>query len=148
MQETVLAAGARHESGAHPPFGRPSSGLHRRREGGATVKKLPDLLKRKRRRLPVWRRVLYLAGAVLAFAAGIVGWLLPVVTGIPFLVLGAVLLALTSQRMVGWVNAWERRLPERWRRTLRRSVQKMPGRRWKRAVNSPRGGSAPRARSA
>jgi uncharacterized membrane protein YbaN (DUF454 family) len=112
------------------------------------MKKLPDLLKRKRRKLPAWRRALYLVGAALAFVAGIVGWLVPVVTGIPFLVLGVVLLALTSQRMVGWVNAWERRLPERWRRKLRRGVQKMPGRRVKRAVNIPRSVAAPRARSA
>ena len=103
------------------------------------MKRLPDLLKRKRRRPPVWRRALYLAGAALAFAAGILGWLVPVVTGIPFYVVGAVLLAMASPRAVDAINALERRLPERWRRSLRRAVRKVPSRRLRRSVNLPPG---------
>jgi hypothetical protein len=101
------------------------------------LKKLPDLLKRKRRRLPAWRRVLYFAGAGLAVAAGVFGWLVPVVTGIPFYGGGAVLLALARPAAVRWINGLERRLPERWRRRLRRAVRKVPSRRLRGAVNLP-----------
>ena len=99
---------------------------------------LPALL-RKRPAPPPWRRVLYLVGAVLAFAAGIAGWVIPVLTGLPFWVGGFVLLAMASQGTRHAINALERRLPESWRRRLRRRIKKVPSRRVKAAVNLPRG---------
>jgi uncharacterized membrane protein YbaN (DUF454 family) len=60
------------------------------------------------------------------FALGIVGWLIPVVTGIPFLVFGLVLLGMSSQRAREWINRAERRLPLRWRRRLRAGLQRLP----------------------
>jgi hypothetical protein len=60
---------------------------------------------------PLWKRVLCVIGAVILFALGIVGWLIPVVTGIPFYALGLVLLGISSQRVREWINHAERRLP-------------------------------------
>jgi Flp pilus assembly protein TadB len=87
---------------------------------------LPDLLKKTARRRPLWQRVLLVAGAVLAFLAGIVGWLIPAVTGLPFYVVGFVLLAMASTRVRLWINRVERRLPHRWRQRLRNGVRKIP----------------------
>ena len=55
---------------------------------------------------------------------GIVGWLVPVVTGLPFYAAALVLLAVASERVRGWINRLERRLPRAVRRALRRAVGK------------------------
>jgi uncharacterized membrane protein YbaN (DUF454 family) len=83
---------------------------------------LPDLLPPPRKARPWWLRGLYLAGAGVCFLLGIAGWLVPVVTGIPFYVAALALLGMASDRTRRWVNAAERRLPERWRRGLRRAL--------------------------
>jgi hypothetical protein len=98
---------------------------------------LPELLRPRRKKVPVWRRVLYGVGAALAFVAGIVGWLVPVVTGIPFWIAGLVLLALAVPRTTAVLNALERRLPERVRRGLRRGIAKVPIRSLREAVVQP-----------
>jgi hypothetical protein len=95
--------------------------------GGARLnQKLPDLL-RTSAPPPLWKRVLCVIGAVILFALGIVGWLIPVVTGIPFYVLGLVLLGMSSQRVRTWINHAERRLPIHWRRRLRTTLRRLPG---------------------
>jgi hypothetical protein len=86
--------------------------------------------------MPKRRRILYLGGAILAFAAGIAGWLVPIVTGIPFLIAGVVLVAMASRRSARVVNAVERRLPHSWRRALRRGARKVPIRRLREAVQT------------
>jgi hypothetical protein len=97
---------------------------------------LPDLI-RDREPAPVWRRVLYGLGAGLCFAAGIAGWVIPVVTGIPFWVGGFVLLAMASQRTRHAINAGERKLPPRWRTKLRTALGKVKSRRLRGALNLP-----------
>jgi hypothetical protein len=97
------------------------AGGEARRDGA-----LPDLIRVDRPEPPAWRRVLYVVGAVLCLAGGIVGWVIPVMTGIPFLVAGVVLLAMSTRRASRVVNAAERRLPESWRRALRRGLSKAP----------------------
>lgn len=101
---------------------------------------LPDLLKVPRTNRPVWQRVLFGALALLCFVAGVVGWLLPLVTGLPFYVAGFVFLALASDRARGWGNRLERRLPESWRRRLRSALAKVPSRRLAENVNLPDAG--------
>ena len=68
--------------------------------------------------------MLCLIGAVILFLLGIVGWLIPLVTGIPFYVAGLFLLSMGSDRAREWVNRLERKLPMRWRLTLRRVMRK------------------------
>lgn len=82
-----------------------------------------------------WKRVLFLAGATLLFVAGLAGWLIPVVTGLPFWVAGLILLALASRRATRQINSLERRLPEAWRRKLRHGIVKVPIRKLREAVN-------------
>jgi hypothetical protein len=95
---------------------------------------IPDLLRTDRKPAPLWRRGLYLLGAALAFVAGIVGWLVPVVTGIPFWIAGIVLLAVAVPKTAHVLNALERKLPDRLRRGLRRGIAKVPIKRLREAV--------------
>ena len=65
-------------------------------------------------------RLVYLVVGVICIALGVVGWLVPIVTGIPFYILGAWLLGLASVRVRHAINALERKLPAGLRRRLRR----------------------------
>jgi uncharacterized membrane protein YbaN (DUF454 family) len=58
-------------------------------------------------------------GALALFALAIVFWLVPVLSGIPFWVLGALVLGMASRRAARWINRQERRLPPSWRLLLR-----------------------------
>jgi uncharacterized membrane protein YbaN (DUF454 family) len=82
---------------------------------------LPDLLRNDGRR-PLWLRAMGLGGATVFFALGVVGWLIPVVTGLPFHAVALALLALSSDRVGGWVNRAERRLPRHRRLAIRRAL--------------------------
>ena len=65
------------------------------------------------------KRVALLALALVFFVLGIVGWLVPVVTGIPFYILALACAGLASRRVAAWINRQERRLPRRVRLLLR-----------------------------
>lgn len=69
---------------------------------------IPDLLRVDGGEHPLLRRVLFSIGAAVCLVLGIVGWLVPVVTGVPFYVLGAVLLAKAVPSFGHWLNAKER----------------------------------------
>ena len=99
--------------------------------------RLGDLLELDGAKRPLWARVLYLAGAGVFFVLGIVGWLVPVVTGIPFYAAALVLLAMSSDRARAWINRAERRLPDRLRRALRRALHRIPSERIRRHVRRP-----------
>ncbi len=72
----------------------------------------------------VWIRLLWLAGAMVCFVLGIVGWLIPVVTGIPFYVAGFLMLAACSERARRWLNRVEKDLPLSWRLKLRAAMER------------------------
>lgn len=97
---------------------------------------MPDLL-HERPSQPRWRSVLYFGGAIVCFAAGVIGWLVPIVTGLPFYVLGLVLLGLAGHRTRRWVNALERRLPERLRRRMREALARHAGPRLRAIIQFP-----------
>ena len=88
---------------------------------------IPDLLRDQGGRHPFWLRVVFLAAALVCLAAGVVGWLIPVVSGIPFYVAGLVFLGLASDRTRRFINRLERRLAESTRRKVRRLLAKVPG---------------------
>lgn len=88
---------------------------------------LPDLLRAQNGRHPFWLRVVFLAAAAVCFVGGVVGWLIPVVTGIPFYVAGLVFLGLASDRTRRLINRLERRLAESTRRKIRRVIARIPG---------------------
>jgi uncharacterized membrane protein YbaN (DUF454 family) len=71
---------------------------------------LPDLLSTDIRR-PLWARALCVAGAMVCFVLGVIGWLIPLVTGLPFYALGLILLGMASARAARWINRLDRRLP-------------------------------------
>jgi hypothetical protein len=91
-----------------------------------TENTLPPLLRTSRGPQSLWRRILLISGALGCFLLGIFGWLLPVVTGIPFYVAGLVLLGIASPPVRRWINRIEARLPLRWRRLLRAGLDKIP----------------------
>ena len=88
---------------------------------------LPDLLREQDGRHPFWLRGIFLAAALVCFAAGVIGWLVPVITGIPFYAAGLVFLGLASDRTRRFINRLERRLAESTRRKIRRLIAKVPG---------------------
>lgn len=73
---------------------------------------------------PAWVKPLLIAGAVVCFILGIVFWLLPVITGIPFHIAAAFLLAGASESCRKLLNRWEARLPHKHRLRLRRWAAK------------------------
>jgi sodium-dependent dicarboxylate transporter 2/3/5 len=97
---------------------------------------MPDLVRELPGR-PRWRSSLYVVGALLCFVLGIIGWLMPVVTGLPFYALGLVLLGLAGARPRRWVNALERRMPEHLRLLLRQSLARWAGPRLRRVIHVP-----------
>lgn len=70
------------------------------------------------------KRVALLALALGFVALGIVFWLLPVVTGLPFYLLALLTAGIASRRVAGWINRQERRLPRRWRLLLRPKLRR------------------------
>jgi hypothetical protein len=100
---------------------------------------LPDLLRAPDERHPFWLRVIFLGAAVVCFALGVVGWLIPVITGIPFYAAGLVFLGLASDRTRRFINRMERKLSENTRRRVRRIIGKVPGQWVRNLVNIPEG---------
>jgi hypothetical protein len=100
---------------------------------------LPDLLRAPDGRHPFWLRVVFLGAAVVCLALGVVGWLIPVMTGIPFYAAGLVFLGLASDRTRRFINRMEHRLSENTRRRMRRVIAKIPGRWVRDLVNIPEG---------
>ena len=71
--------------------------------------------------MPAWRRTLLLVSGQLCLVLGVIFWLIPVVTGIPFYLAGFALLAPVSPRFARWINWLDRKLPHRARLALRRT---------------------------
>ena len=86
----------------------------------------PPLLRIRKTQRSFLTRVLLVGGAILCLVFGILGWLVPVVTGIPFYVLGLILLGMASSGVRNWINRAEARLPPRWRKLLRNGIAKIP----------------------
>ena len=97
---------------------------------------IPDLL-RPRPPEPRWRAALFIVGALVCFALGVVGWLIPIMSGLPFYALGLILLGLVSDRMRRLVNSLERRLPESARRRARGIIARRAGSRLRHIVHLP-----------
>jgi uncharacterized membrane protein YbaN (DUF454 family) len=89
----------------------------------------PPLLRIRKTRRSLFSRIFLVAGALVCFVLGIVGWLLPVVTGIPFYVLGLVLLSMASSGISDWINRAESRLSPRYRKLIRDALARIPIRR-------------------
>ncbi len=98
---------------------------------------LPDLLREHEGHRPLWLRALYVLGALVCIAAGIAGWLIPVMTGIPFYAAAVVLLGLASDRVRRAINRLERRLAESNRQRVRRLLAKLPGAWVRRLIHIP-----------
>jgi hypothetical protein len=98
-----------------------------RQIGRALTPPLPDLLRQQDGRHPFWLRLVFLGAALLCFVAGVPGWLIPAITGIPFYVRGLVFLGLASDRTRRLINRLERRLAESTRVRLRRALAPLPG---------------------
>ena len=103
---------------------------------------LPDLLRAQDGRHPFWLRIVFLAAALVCLALGVVGWLIPVMTGIPFYAAGLVFLGLASDRTRRFINRMERRLSGNTRRKIGRVIAMIPGRWVRDLVDIPEGAVA------
>ena len=68
----------------------------------------------------LFKRFLFLALSLLLLVMGLIGWLVPIVTGVPFFVASLVAVAMASHRGCRAINEIDRRLPLSLRRGLRR----------------------------
>ena len=98
---------------------------------------LPDLFREPERRHPIWLRILFVAVALACFAAGVVGWLIPVITGLPFYAIGLVFLGLARVRVRRWLMRLDRRLAEGTRSKIRSYLARVPGGWMRRLVHIP-----------
>lgn len=99
-----------------PPDDRPSSLTE-----GVSI---PDLIGEPRGEHSVLRRLLWGLGSLVCFVLGIIGWLVPVITGIPFYILGLALLSKAVPPVGRWINRRERRWSLSWRLLLRPKLRK------------------------
>src|SRR5258705_11700709 len=100
---------------------------------------LPDLLREQDGRHPFWLRLVFLGAALVCFVLGVVGWLIPVITGIPFYAAGLVFLRLASDRVRRFINRMQRKLSENTRRRIRRTIPQVPRRAARHPVKLPEG---------
>lgn len=103
----------------------------------------PDLLPVNDSRPSLASRTGLFAGAGLCFSVGLLLWPVPVATGLPFHVGGLLLLGMASRRVARALNRWERRLPERFSRPLRRVVASVRARFHRQAPLESEGEGAP-----
>lgn len=87
---------------------------------------LPDLIALDGVPRGAIERAALLVAAGVFFVLGVVFWLVPVVTGVPFYVLAAVCAGMASRRAAAGVNRLERKLPHRVRLLLRRRRGREP----------------------
>lgn len=85
---------------------------------------LPDLIETKGPERSVIHRVALWTLAGLCFVIGVVFWLIPVLTGIPFYVAGVAFLGMSSPRIGRWINDHEARLPHRHRVRIRKLLRR------------------------
>ncbi|MDZ4829655.1 MAG: hypothetical protein SGJ09_05580 [Phycisphaerae bacterium] len=69
--------------------------------------------------LSATKRVWLIVAGIVLIIVGIIGWILPVVTGVPFWVAGLICLSRASDRCRRLVNFGDRRLPGKVRTALR-----------------------------
>lgn len=106
------------------PPRRPPTGEEHEAALEAWAAALPELIPHADAHHPLMRLAALLA-SLFFFGLGIVGWLLPIVTGIPFHVLGLVTLGLAVPAVARRVNAWEERRSPRTRYLLHRMQHRL-----------------------
>lgn len=111
---------------------------------------LPDLLQVERVERGMWTRIGLLLAAAVLFLAGLVVWLIPVLTGSILLYIPALfLVGMASRRAAAAINRWEARLPRRVRLWLRprrfRKAQVDRLRRQRQAARDAAAGEGPAA---
>jgi hypothetical protein len=87
---------------------------------------IPDLIRSDPGRRSLFLRILIGILAVAAIVLGFIGWVLPVVPGLPLLLLGLGLLGFCSRKAARVINSGEARLPRKWRRRIRRLPPEKP----------------------
>jgi len=82
---------------------------------------LPELLALDADTRPAWKRTVLFGCGVICIVIGVICGPIPIMTGIPFYIGGAVLLGMSNKHVAAWINRWERKLPRRARLMLRRT---------------------------
>ena len=74
---------------------------------------------------PLWLKAILVLAAILCMILGIIFWLIPIITGIPFWILGFIILATVSDKFRKLINRLEQKLPTRARIALRHARDKL-----------------------
>lgn len=82
---------------------------------------------------PLWAKILLVLAAIVCMILGFVLWIIPVITGIPFWIIGFIILAAVSDKFRRLINRLDRKLPTRARIALRHARDKIHHR----SSNSP-----------
>jgi len=85
---------------------------------------LPDIVRVGLQERGTLARMGLLIATLVCFVLAIVGWLVPVLPGIPFWILGFFTLSMASRRAARWINRQEAKLPRRWRLLLRPKLRR------------------------
>jgi hypothetical protein len=85
---------------------------------------LPDLIATDGPRPGVIKRTALFALAFVFFVLGVIFWLLPIATGVPFYIASLATLGIASRRVARWINRQETRLPLRWRFRIRKMLRR------------------------
>jgi uncharacterized membrane protein HdeD (DUF308 family) len=85
----------------------------------AAREKLPPLIPEDVDLKPAWKKYVLLGVGILLIVVGIIFVPVPVMSGVPFWVVGALVLGVSVPPFARFVNRQEARLPARWRRKLR-----------------------------
>jgi hypothetical protein len=92
----------------------------------AQLVEIPKLIETDPGQRSLGARVALASGAVVVLILGVIGWILPIVPGLPLIVVGLGMLGLCSRRAASWINATEARLPRRIRLALRPRMEAKP----------------------
>lgn len=91
---------------------------------------LPDLIETGGPQRSLIHRAALLTLSLACFVLGVICWLIPVLSGIPFYVASIAFLGMSNRRVGRWINYHEARVPHRYRvrtrRLLRRPLAHLP----------------------
>ena len=84
---------------------------------------LPPLLSGDNRDYGFLKKCLFVVGGLVLVIIGIIGLILPVLIGVPFLIAGLSMLSVVFKPLRKWVNSCEAKLPRKWRLYLRSKMR-------------------------
>ncbi len=80
---------------------------------------LSELIPEEKNDSGLLKKCILVIGGLGLIVLGIIGWILPVLIGVPFVIGGLAMLSVAFKPLRKWVNAWDAKLPRKWRLLIR-----------------------------